>query len=262
VSVLSAGDLGVSYDGRDVLFDVKVELTAGDLLVVLGPNGAGKTTLLRALAGTIAPTRGTVTFEGRDLASMARDEIARSIAVVPQEIPLADGFSVREVVAMGRAPHQGRWLRSSPEDRTIVEEAIARCEVESFADRPFAELSGGERKRVMVAQALAQRPRVLLLDEPSAFLDLEHAVALFELVTAEVARGTSVLAISHDLALTARFAQRVALLCAGRLSNPGPAAEVLHPDRLREVFHVEVERFLDAEGRPRAFAATKKHVVS
>ena len=155
---------------------------------------------------------------------------------------------------MGRAPHQGRWLRASQTDEAIVDDALSRCGAADFGDRPFDQLSGGERKRVMVAQALSQQPSFLLLDEPAAFLDLKHGIDVFELLLSEVARGIGVLAILHDLALAARYAERVALLVDGALQAPGSVDEVLMPANLQAAFGVELQRFTDESGRPRAFA--------
>jgi iron complex transport system ATP-binding protein len=251
---LATERLSVGYGGRRVLEGVELSLRAGEILVLLGPNGAGKTTLLRALAGTLAPASGAVRFDGRDLASLDRGALARAVAVVPQDTPITHGFSVREVVAMGRAPHQGRWMRASPEDDAVVDDALARCGLRDMAARPFAELSGGERKRVLVAQALAQRTPVLLLDEPTASLDLRRTLDLFEILADEARRGVAVAAIVHDLALAARVADRVALLFGGRLAALGGVDEVMTEAHLSRAFETEIARVVDAPTGVRAFA--------
>lgn len=238
--LLALRDATLAYDDRDVLRGVSLEVEAGSLVCVLGANGSGKTTLLRAMAGTIAPRAGEVELDGRSLATMRREEIARRVAVVPQELPPVDGFTVREVVAMGRAPHQGRWLRSSSHDEDVVGRAMRRCSVDALADRPFDAVSGGERKRAMVAQAFAQEPAVLLLDEPSAFLDLRHAIEVFELLRAEAERGLAVVANVHDLAIAARWADRVVLLAGGEVVASGSVAEVMTPASLGEAYGVEL----------------------
>ncbi|MEO7095675.1 MAG: ABC transporter ATP-binding protein, partial [Polyangiales bacterium] len=143
--VVELAQVSVGYGARTVLQDVDLSVSAGDVLVILGPNGAGKTTLLRAIAGTVTPRAGTITLSGDRLDTLDRAAIARRVAVVPQEVPTADGFDVREIVMMGRAPHQGRWLRSSSRDDELVQQALVRCAVADLADRPFAALSGGER---------------------------------------------------------------------------------------------------------------------
>jgi iron complex transport system ATP-binding protein len=232
--------VGVDYGLRRALDGVDLEVAPGALVVVVGPNGAGKTTLLRAIAGTVPITRGSIALEGRPLASMHRQEIARLVAVVPQEVHDAPGFSARDIVMMGRAPHQGRFLRASSRDEEIVTAALARCDAEALASRPFEELSGGERKRVMLAQALAQEPKVLLLDEPTAFLDLRHAIEVFELVRQEVARGLAVIATVHDLPLAARYGREALVLVGGAVHAVGACDEVMTEEILGAAFGVEL----------------------
>jgi iron complex transport system ATP-binding protein len=253
-ALLSLRGVTLGYErGREVLRGVSLDVDSGALACVVGANGTGKTTLLRAMSGTLTPLSGEVSLEGRSLSSMRRDEIARVVAVVPQDLPTVDGFSVREVVAMGRAPHQGRWMRASTHDEEIVSRAMQRCSVDALADRPFDALSGGERKRATIAQALAQEPKLLLLDEPSAFLDVRHALQIFELLAAEVARGLAVVANVHDVPLAARFADRVVVLARGSVVASGAASEVLTPAALRDAFDVE---WIDAGGAllPSAYA--------
>ena len=238
----------VGYGPRTVLSDVDLSVSAGEMLVVLGPNGAGKTTLLRAIAGTVAPRGGAITLMGDPLPTLDRATIARRIAVVPQEVPIAEGFTVRAIVMMGRAPHQGRWLRASEHDDDVVQKALVRCAVVELAERPFAALSGGERKRVMIAQALAQEPALLLLDEPSAFLDLRHGIDVFELVATEAARGLAVIANVHDFALASRYGSRAALLVEGRVVASGPTDEVLTAETLGRAFGVSLESARTSSG--------------
>lgn len=254
MTLLAAHALRVAYGAREVLHGIDLALAPSELLAIVGPNGAGKTSLLRAFAGVIAPSSGEVRLDDRPLSAMSRADVARAIAVVPQHVPTAPGFSVREVVSMGRAPHQDGWLRERKEDAAAIDSAIERCELVHLAVREFDRLSGGERKRVLVAQALAQSPRVLLLDEPSAFLDLRQAVALFELAREEVSRGVAVAAIVHDLALAARFADRIALLVDGAIVALGPPDEVLSEERLGSAFGVPILRLSDARAGTMAFA--------
>lgn len=251
---LVAERVAVGYGEVRVLEGVDLELRAGEILVLLGPNGAGKTTLLRALGGTLSPSAGEVRFDGRPLSSIARGDVARAVAVVPQDTPAAHGFSVRAVVAMGRAPHQGRWMRASPEDDSIVEASLARCGLSAMGERPFDRLSGGERKRVLVAQALAQRTPVLLLDEPTASLDLRRTLELFTLLADEAAQGAAIVAIVHDLALAARVADRVALLFGGRVVALGGVDEVMTAPLLSRAFETEIARVVDEATGVRAFA--------
>ena len=236
--VVELTSVSVGYGARVVLTDVDLAVSAGDVVAILGPNGAGKTTLLRAIAGTVPTRAGTITLQGAPLSSLDREAIARTIAVVPQEAPIVEGFTVREIVMMGRAPHQGRWLRASSHDDQVVSHALERCAVVDLQDRPFSALSGGERKRVMIAQALAQEPALLLLDEPSAFLDLGHAIDVFALVAQEAARGLAVIANVHDFSLAARYATRAAVLVEGRVLAAGPTREVLTAEVLGRAFGV------------------------
>ncbi|MBI2395129.1 MAG: ABC transporter ATP-binding protein [Deltaproteobacteria bacterium] len=242
---MSAVGLRAAYGAREVLHGVDLDVRAGEVLAIVGPNGAGKTTLLRALSGVVPPTAGEVLLDERPLSALSRQEIARVIAVVPQDVPRAPGFTVREVVAMGRAPHQDAWLRERRGDVVAVDAALERCGLGALAARPFDDLSGGERKRVLVAQALSQSARVLLLDEPSAFLDLRHAVTVFELAREEASRSVAVAAIVHDLSLAARFADRVALLVDGAVLSVGPPAEVLEEAKLGAAFGVRIRRLSD-----------------
>ena len=240
--------VSLSYGAHAVLHDVDLEVRAGSVHVLVGPNGAGKTSLLRAIAGTLAVAAGSIELEGRALSSMPRSEIARKIAVVPQEVAIVSGFSVREVVMMGRAPHQGRWMRVSPRDEAIVDDKLTRCGVSKLSDRPFDELSGGERKRVMIAQALAQEPTLLLLDEPTAFLDLRHALDVFELIDAEVAGGLAVVASVHDLGLAARYADEVLVLVDGCVRARGAVEAVMTEEVLGDAFEIPLHRLVDASG--------------
>ncbi|MBK7397892.1 MAG: ABC transporter ATP-binding protein [Myxococcales bacterium] len=246
--ILAARGLGVvGLDGRPLLAGVDVVVEPGTWTAVLGPNGAGKTTLLRALAGTLPPSAGVVTLDDRSLASLERRAIAQVLAVVPQDVPEAPGYSAGEVVAMGRAPHQRAWARPSKEDEAIVDEALARCGLTELARREFASLSGGERRRVLVAQALAQRPKILLLDEPAAFLDLPGAASLFDLLAAEVERGMAIVTVVHDLGLSLQYMSRALLLSAGRVVAAGPTDEVLREPALAAAFGVPVAR-VEADG--------------
>ena len=226
---------------KNQLRDVDLELRAGELVCVLGPNGAGKTTLVRVASGLLEPTAGQVRLLGSDVAALPRFEIARSLAVVEQQQELAMGFTVREVVTMGRAPHQGAWMRPSDRDAAIVAEALRRCDLVDLARRPAHALSGGEQKRVAIARALAQEPKVLLLDEPGAFLDVKHQLDLYELLAAEVkGRELACLVVMHDLNVAAQFADRIVLMKGGRVVAAGSVAEVMTWQTLKETFDADL----------------------
>jgi iron complex transport system ATP-binding protein len=239
---VEARGLSASYeDGAKVLDDVSLGIRQGELVAVLGANGAGKSTLLRVLAGAKAPSEGEVTLFGEPIASMDRRALARSVAVVAQGDEVAFAFSVREVVRMGRTPHLTGWLRLSAADELIIDEVLERCDLTRLQKRPASALSGGERKRVAIARALAQRPRVLLLDEPGAFLDVRHALALYDLLADEIARAKlACLVVMHDLNIAAQYASRVALLKSGSLVAIGSIDDVLTYRRLRETFDADL----------------------
>lgn len=240
VPVLSARGLSVDLDKRPILHGIDLAVGEGEWLGILGPNGSGKTTLLRALAGLI-PATGEIDLRQRPLASWGQREKARAVALVRQQTDLPFSFSVREVVAMGRAPHLG-WLSPlGSEDRGVVEHALSDLRLGPLAERPVVALSGGEQQRVLLAQALAQEAPLLLLDEPTAHLDVRHRLDLLDHVRGLVARGRTVVAAMHDLEWAARYADRLLVLLDGRVAATGPPREVLTPALLRRVFGVEAE---------------------
>jgi iron complex transport system ATP-binding protein len=243
IPALSLRGVGARYRaGRgEALSGADLSLEPGDVACVLGPNGAGKSTLLRVLSGLLAPSSGEVRLFGTPLGTMDRRAVARVLAVVPQNDEVAFGFTVREVVRMGRAPHQGPWMREDGEDARAVERAIAECDLAGLADRPARELSAGERKRVAIARALAQAPRVLLLDEPTSTLDVRHQIAVFDLLVEKAEReGLACLAVVHDLNLAAQYASKVLLMKEGRITASGTVAEVMTYRRLGETFDADL----------------------
>ncbi|WP_372511127.1 heme ABC transporter ATP-binding protein [Streptomyces cylindrosporus] len=229
--------LHMSLGPREVLHGVDVAVRPGEILALVGPNGAGKSTLLGALAADLAPTRGTVRIHGRPATEWTAPELALRRAVLPQSATLAFPFTVEEVVRMGRAPHA-----SSPaEDDLAVVQAMSATEVTPFARRPFSALSGGERARVALARLLAQQAPLLLLDEPTAALDLRHQELVLRLCRERARQGDGVVVVLHDLGLAAAYAHRVAMLCAGRVEAEGPPTEVFTEARLSEVYDQPVE---------------------
>lgn len=234
-------DAGRQNGSKASLEDVSLQVGPGEVVCVLGPNGAGKSTLLHVLSGALLPSAGEVRLQGHPLASLSRREVARALAVVPQTSDVAFGFSVRDVVRMGRAPHQDGWLRPSAADENAVENALACCDLAQLAARPASELSGGEQKRVAIARALAQEPSVLLLDEPGAFLDIRHQLALHDLLAEQGrARGLACVVALHDLTLAAQYATRVLLLKEGRVVALGAVPEVMTYRLLRDTFDADL----------------------
>jgi len=208
----------------------------------VGPNGAGKSTLLRLMVGTLLPAGGLVRLAGAPLAGIERRAVAREVAFVTQSEEVRFSFSVRDIVMMGRAPHQLGSLRASADDVRAVDEALRACDLEPLAGRPVDELSGGERKRVAIARAFAQAAPVMLLDEPTAFLDVRHQVSLFERLGGRVRAGElTCVVVTHDLQLAAAHATRVAILKAGRLLVVGAPDDVLTGPRLGEAFDCPID---------------------
>lgn len=254
-AILQFDRVSFAYRGAPLFAGLDLSVGEGEMAAVLGPNGSGKTTLVRLAVGHLEPSAGSVTLRGTRLADLSSRERARTISVVPQESQLAFDFGVREIVLMGRAPHQGVLGLDGEEDRAIALEAMEQTGVAHLAERRFHELSGGERQRVVIARALAQRPRLLLLDEPTAFLDLKHRLAVYALLT-RLNRdlGITVVVVSHDINLAARHCDRVVLLHRGAVAADGPPGEVLTVDNLRSVYAVDVDVRRDAvSGRTYVF---------
>lgn len=230
--------VGVELGGTAILKDVSLFAPEGEFLAVVGPNGAGKTTLLRTCNGLLSPDEGTVTLDGTDVCGLSARSIGRLVATVPQETHLAFDFDVADVVAMGRTPHRSRFATTTEADRTAVDSALERTETAQFADRSVDDLSGGERQRVVFARALAQETPVLLLDEPTASLDINHQIKTLSMARDLAAEGKTVVAAIHDLELAARFCDRLALLADGELLEVAPPEAVLTAERLETAFGI------------------------
>jgi iron complex transport system ATP-binding protein len=229
------------YDGL-VLRDVNLTLKRGELVGLLGPNGSGKTTLLKVLSGLLPPRKGQVFLEGQDVRHLKRREIARRVAVVPQELDSPFGFTAYEMVMLGRTPHVRPLVGAVQRDRQVVAEKMQLTATWELAGRPFKELSGGEQQRVILAMALAQEPDVLLLDEPVVHLDISHQIGILELIKRlNRDRSLTVLAAMHDLNLAALYFDRLILLDRGRVVAQGTPAQVLHEECIRSVFGTAVQ---------------------
>ncbi|WP_406489187.1 heme ABC transporter ATP-binding protein [Streptomyces phaeochromogenes] len=236
--------LHVRLGGREVLSGVDVTARAGEVLALVGPNGAGKSTLLGALAADLPAAEGVVRVHGRPASEWSAQELALRRAVLPQSAALSFPFAVEEVVRMGRAPWAGRAEEYAEEtDEAAVAAAMAATEVSDFAGRSFSALSGGERARVALARVLAQRTRLLLLDEPTAALDLRHQELVLRVCRARAHAGDAVVVVLHDLGLAAAYAHRVVILRAGRAVADGRPAEVFTDRLLSDVYQQPVEVF-------------------
>jgi iron complex transport system ATP-binding protein len=238
---IRANDLSAGYGDRAVLHGVSLDVRAGEMLAIVGPNGAGKSTLLRILSGALKPWSGSVELEGRPIGAYDRRAIARRLAMVAQENLVAFRFTVLEIVLMGRAPHLGAFHFETRHDLEIAHAALERFDLLELARRPIQELSGGERKRVFLARALAQAPHVALLDEPTAFLDLKHVAEIFaRFRELRIERGMAVVATLHDLNAAALHADRVLLMKDGVAAGYGSPEAVFTADNLRAVYETEV----------------------
>jgi len=231
-----AEHLGFAYGVRDATF----ALQESGLVAIAGPNGAGKSTLLGILAGLRHPYRGSCLYEGVEMRRWVRRDFARRVAFLPQMVRLEFPFTAEQVVMMGRTPYGGGWYES-PEDFRAVESAMQTADVLPFRSRDFRSLSGGERQRVILASALAQEPRTLLLDEPTTFLDLKHQLSMYRLLRELGARGMLIVSVTHDLNLALEFADRVLVVDQGSIAGDGDPRTVLNQELIDRVFGVRVE---------------------
>ena len=238
---IEARDLRFAYDGREVLAGIDLDASAGEVVGVVGPNGSGKSTLIRILSGVLTGYGGRACVGGRDVRALSRIELARRVAVVPQEPTFSFPFSALEVVLMGRHPHLAGLTFESERDVELARAALERCGAAHLAGRPIQELSSGERQRVVFAKALAQQPGAFLLDEPASFLDIRHQVELYDVVRERAGEhGATVVTVLHDLNLAAEYCDRVYLLRNGRVEAGGPTADVFTYANLTRVFDTEV----------------------
>jgi len=237
---LAAEHVRLAYDDRVVVRDLDLQLTEGSFTAIVGPNGCGKSTLLRALGRLMRPVSGQVLLDGRTIARTPTREVAKVLGLLPQSPIAPEGLTVGDLVARGRHPHQS-WLRQwSRDDEAVVAEALAWTDMTELAERPVDELSGGQRQRAWISMALAQGTDLLLLDEPTTYLDLSHQIDVLELVgRLHAERGRTVVVVLHDLNLAARYAERLVAMKDGELVASGTPGEVLTEQLLADVFDLE-----------------------
>jgi iron complex transport system ATP-binding protein len=248
---LAARALHLAYARHQVLRGVHFELRPGEIVALLGPNGSGKSTFLRGLGRLLTPSGGAVELDGKALASWSPAQFARRVALLSQLHERVSDLTVRELVALGRHPHQGFLSLPSARDDAAVAVALSQTGLAGLADRPVGELSGGEAQRAWFALALAQEPQILLLDEPTAYLDLQHQLAVLELIRRlNTERGLAVVMALHDLGQAARYASRLVLLKDGAVLADGPPETVLTPDLIAVSYGVEVEILHGRSGAP------------
>lgn len=240
--MLKIQNLSVNYGPRRILHDVSLDVRSGEVVALIGPNGAGKSTLIRAVSGVIPIAGGQVRTNGDDFASLSTLERARYVATVPQAVSMPPAYTVWETVLFGRTPYLGFLGQPSRKDEEIARQSLARVNALPFAERRVGELSGGEQQRVLLARALCQSTPILLLDEPTAHLDLQYQVSLLELVH-ELAHKDelAVLVALHDLNLAAHYADRVALMVAGKIKAMGTPKEVLQAELIAEAYCLPVQ---------------------
>lgn len=253
---LSFDAVTVRYGARRALDALTLGLEPGRVTGLIGPNGAGKTTLLRTALGLLTPVEGEVRLFDRPLSDWSDDARARAVAYLPQSAETHWPLFVRRVVALGRMPHRAAFARLSAADEAAVDEALARCDADEYANRRMDEISAGERARVLLARALATAAPILLVDEPAAHLDPAHQLQLMELLREEARRGTAVIVTLHDLALAARYCDDLVVLKQGRVASTGTPDEALTDSALADVFGVGAVRVADEAGN-RLFLVTQ-----
>jgi len=237
---ITTDGLKFSYNDSPLLNGIDLTVPKGEILAIVGPNGSGKTTLLKNISGILSPEVGSVYLDMTRLPELSMTELARYLAVVEQEREIGFDFTVREIVALGRLPHRGRFARETSVDKQWIGRAMELANVAPFAERSIRELSGGEKQRVFLAMALAQDPRVLLLDEPTSYLDINHQLQIMEIICQQAAAGLTVLMVIHDLNLAAQYADRVAILHQGRLLAIGEPADALTEANIKQAFQTDV----------------------
>lgn len=241
VNTVDIRNLTCAYNGQPVLRDMALTVHPGEVLALIGPNGAGKTTALRALARLLRPRGGTVMLSGRDVWDMPPREVARRLALAPQTDGISLPVTVEQAISLGRAPHRGWLLPFSAADRVVVERVMGQTGLRALRDRRVTDLSGGEQRRVILARALVQEPQVLLMDEPTASLDIKYQTEILDLARSLArAQSLTVILTLHDINQAALYADRIALLAAGRLLAVGEPAQVLVPSILKQAYDIPV----------------------
>jgi iron complex transport system ATP-binding protein len=264
MAVLSAKDLTLQYEQRRVVQGLSVEIPEGKVTMIVGANACGKSTLLRGLSRLLKPRNGTVTLDGKDIHSRPARELARTLGLLPQHPSAPEGITVKDLVGRGRYPHQGFFRSWSSEDELAVQRALEATATLELADRNVDELSGGQRQRVWIAMALAQETEVLLLDEPTTYLDLAHQVEVLDLVTDLNRRhGTTVVIVLHDLNLAARYADHVIAMKSGSIIAEGPTTDIVTEQLVLDVFGLASRVVLDpVAGTPLIIPLGRHHAAT
>ncbi|KAF1078783.1 ABC transporter ATP-binding protein [Methanogenium sp. MK-MG] len=270
--MIDVDDLCAGYGGKDIIGEITFAAGRGEFIGIIGPNGSGKTTLLKAISRVLEISGGVVTLEERALADFGQKELARVVSVVPQDTAMNFSYTVADIVMMGRFPHKERFAKDDPDDYRIVREAMEVTNVVHLKDRPVTDISGGERQRVIIARALAQQPKVILLDEATAHLDISHQVEILSIIR-DLGETVTKIGVFHDLNLAAEFCDRIVLMSEGRIRAIGTPAEVLTMDRLRDEYGITAMVQANpvtgrplvtplSEGVPPALCGARIHIIS
>jgi iron complex transport system ATP-binding protein len=255
--IYTVQDLEFAYGSDPVLKGISTRIDPGEFVAVVGPNGAGKSTFLKVLAGLLQRYRGLVTFDGRPVQDWSAKDLAKRVAFVPQETHVIFPFTVREVIMMGRLPHRSRAFFDSPRDVEMSRRAMEATDTLGLSSKAFNDISGGERQRVVLASALAQDPDVLLMDEPTVYLDLKHQIHFYDIVERlNLSRRMTIISVTHDINLAARYARRMVAIHDGRIAADGAPDQVLTPQHLHEIFEITAEVFTRPDGRGRYIVPT------
>ncbi len=245
MSYLSIEGLQVGYGEKVIVPDLTLDIPQGKITALIGPNGCGKSTLLKAMARILTPQRGKVRLQGEDVHRMDSRQLARQLALLPQASITPDGVSVAELVGYGRAPWRSRWGRLSREDSTIVQQSLAQVGLTEFADQPAAALSGGQRQRAWIAMILAQQTDLVLLDEPTTWLDIAHQIELLKLMRTLNLAGKTIVVVLHDLNQACRYCDELVVLKQGQLQQQGSPAEVFTAELVQQVFELNAKIYPD-----------------
>ena len=246
--MMDINDLRFTYNKKPVLDGVTFNIKQGEILGILGMNGCGKTTLLKNLNKNLEPETGTILLEDEDLEKMTKRDIAQKVAVVPQGNEIKFAFTVRDIVSMGRIPFLSTFSGESSDDLRIIDDAIRMTGLDDYRDRYINTMSGGERQRVIIARALAQTPKIILMDEPTLHLDINMQFEVLDLIyKLSKEKGLTVVIVSHDLPLVARYCDRIIMLKDRKIFASGTPEEVLTTDNIREVFRVDGEMTTDSK---------------
>jgi iron complex transport system ATP-binding protein len=239
--ILTAQNLSGGYGDRPIVQAINLSLNAGEWLSLVGANGSGKSTLLRLISRILSPTQGAVILDGEAIHQQPAKQVAQKLALLPQQQTVPDRLTVEQLVALGRTPHQSWWQwELSNADQVIVNRAIEQTQLQDYVDRPIEELSGGERQRAFLALALAQEPKILLLDEPTTYLDVHYQLELLELLRhLNRQHNLTIITVLHELNLAARYSDRIAMLKDGQISAIGDPTVVMTPENLAQVFNLE-----------------------